>query len=440
MVSRLSMLKFPRWIVWPASARLLIGVSAGVVIALTVSIGALPSQAGATVLDTVVVPTVAAETVPAGELLHTLGSLDATDLRALVERDPFISATFQTAPPEAAIVADWWTALAPSAQAAQIAGAPAIIGNLDGVDWGARFLANRAQIGQARMLVAAEISDHQTQLANIPVLSVMNASQGTLLREEIGRLQSRDGIYALMEKRQVLLFDPADNGRYAEVHGRLTATTKNVGVIVNGTTLNMDTVLDYDLRAQSFWEKSHKDAPGSLVTITWMGVDFPDWGTYVRDEFQKFAIDGAPALVNFVTGINRITDARITLLGHSAGGVLIGAAEELGLPADAVVLVSSPAAGPGVNSIDDYAVPGTVRYTLTASADPVRIFQDLGTFGENPADLEGIIVLDAGASPLGDIPLNAGAHDGVFDEGSVSWSNMYNVLVDNASATNQAQL
>ncbi len=46
-----------------------------------------------------------------------------------------------------------------------------------------------------------------------------------------------------MEGRQVLLFDPAGNGRYAEVHGTLNANTLNIGAIVNGTTLSMDTVL-----------------------------------------------------------------------------------------------------------------------------------------------------------------------------------------------------
>lgn len=422
----------------PSVPQILFSVSVAVILALTFGDFAQPPVMALPMTPVVASAPLDGESVltatqiahdSTASLLTTLGALDPTALDGLLAQHPELVARVHDDPPAADVVGAWWSALPGASQATLLSGAAALVGNLDGVAWGARFLANRTNIAAAHTVNADRIALLSTQLDSIALLSFASASTGTLLRQEISALSARNAIYDLMAKRQVLLFDPVGNGRYAEVHGTLTETTKNIGVIVNGTTLNMSTVLDYDLRALSFWEKGKKDAPGSLVTITWMGVDFPDWGTYIRSELLEFATEGAPSLVRFVSGLDAVSEARITLIGHSAGGVIIGAAEEIGLPADAIVHVSSAAAGPGVTSINDYADPTIARYTLTATADPVRIFQNLKMFGEDPVNLEGVTVLDAGTSILGNIPLDPRAHDAVFDSGSIAWKSLYNVLV-----------
>ena len=436
----------------PTLGQSLCAVSATIVIVLTLTIGAKPAPAAADASMTLAQPVhVTAQTrqaldslgygavtgsavrrVSAGQQLTTLASLGGRDLQALLRQQPDIVAGLLDEPPAADDAREWWIALPAAAQTALLEGAPAIVGNLDGVEWNARFLANRTNIRQATEANVARIAELGGQLESVSTLSALSASIGTLLRQEISTLQNRNAVYTRMHARQVLLFDPTGNGRYAEVHGSLAPTTQNIGVIVNGTTLSMDNVLDYDGRADSFWERSQTDDPGSLVTVTWMGIDFPDWGTYLRSELLTFATGGAPRLAGFVTGINEVSDARITVLGHSAGGILVGAAEMIGMPADAIVHVESAAAGPGVTSINDFANPAIPRYTLTAPGDPIRMIQSLGVFGENPADLAGITVLSAGEYPMGNIPLDAAAHDRVFAAGSEAWNSMYGVLVDSS--------
>jgi hypothetical protein len=254
-----------------------------------------------------------------------------------------------------------------------------------------------------------------------------------VLEGKIAALRKRDGIYSQMEGRQVLLFDPSGNGRYAEVHGNLNANTRNVGVIVNGTTLSMDTVLGYDKRAATFQGQSQKHGDDSLVTVTWMGGDFPDWGTYANIPAAVTMVSGTgDSLAGFMGGVHAVTNARTVVIGHSAGGAIVGAAEKAGMSADAIVQVESAGAGPGVHTVNDYVHPQVPQYTMTASDDPIRLVQGAllgyGPFGANTADLAGVTVLDAGPAPLGDVPFDWPAHDDVFNAGTPSWFSMYHVL------------
>ncbi|MCI4657852.1 alpha/beta hydrolase [Cryobacterium zhongshanensis] len=312
---------------------------------------------------------------------------------------------------------------------AALAGAPAIIGALDGVPWPARFTANKTNIAQARKDQAATIASLREQIAAVPQGKSF-APQRVDLQNALAAALKRELTYQVMagDDHQVLLFDPAGNGRYAEVHGTLSAKTENIRVIVNGTTLNMDSVLKYDLRAKSFYDLSEKSDPDGLVTITWMGTDFPGWETYAQPDLDRFAIEGGPRLARFVAGIDELSPAPIGVVGHSAGGAIVGSAEVTGMPAAYVMHVESAGAGPGVQTIADYAHPETERFAITAPGDPIQKVQALKVLGADPDGLAGIKPLESGYPDTGFV--NFGEHDGIFSENSTGWFAMFNVITD----------
>ncbi len=98
-----------------------------------------------------------------------------------------------------------------------------------------------------------------------------------------------------------------------------------------------------------------------------MGGDFPDWGTYTSPPELRVGMVNATgrSLADFMDGVHAVTDARSVVIGHSAGGAIVGAAEKVGLSADAVIQVSSAGAGPDVHSVQDYKNPQIPRYSLT---------------------------------------------------------------------------
>ncbi len=310
-----------------------------------------------------------------------LVGLSVTDLRALLAAHPELATKLGSADPRA--VADWWRSLdgpdggMSEAQTALVVGLPTVIGALNGVAWEARYAANKLNIQAAKAANEKKIAALHKQIDDLASFRGTNLARAELVHQ-IADLEARQAIYTTMEGRQVLLFDPAGNGRYAEVHGTLSANTRNIGVIVNGTTLSMDTVLDYDKRAADFQSSNRRRGDSSLVTITWMGGDFPDWGTYTRPtELSGMVNATGRALAEFMDGVHAVSEARSVVVGHSAGGAVVGAAEKVGLSADAVIQVSSAGAGPDVHSVQDYKNPQIPQYTVTAPDDPIRPLQGI---------------------------------------------------------------
>lgn len=377
-------------------------------------------------------------------VLERLGSLSSEEIQVLLGANPGLTIDFQDRAPDPSAVRTWWDSLDPAQRGALVTGAPAIVGALDGLPWDTRFTANQTNISAARTAQAATITDLREQIAAIPLTGRHYSQERVNLQATLTEAVDRADTYETMagSDHQVLLFDPAGNGRYAEVHGTLTDQTRNVGVIINGTTLNMDTVLGYDRRAGDFYDAAELEAPGSVVTITWMGTDLPGWDTYVKSDMNRFATEGGPRLARFVTGIDELTEARIGVFAHSAAGAVAGSAEKVGMPgADYVVHVESAGAGPGVRSVADYAEPGKQRFVMTAPDDPIQAVQNTQVLGADPDKLAGITTLESGYSGLGGftpflgpivgagaVAAGAASHDGVFEKESTGWNEMYRVL------------
>src|SRR3954471_12855663 len=146
--------------------------------------------------------------------------------------------------------------------------------------------------------------------------------------------------------RHFLFFDPAGDGRTAEVFGDLSTATR-IAVLVPG----VDTTLaDFDrglggvarrapgVQGRTLYEQLSK-RDRDVAVISWLGYDPPD-GLGPAAATEGRARAGARRLTTFVRDVlHQRPDVTITLIGHSYGSLVVGlAAPDLPEVADVVVL------------------------------------------------------------------------------------------------------
>ena len=280
-----------------------------------------------------------------------------------------------------AAVAAFFEQLDPTVAEALAHERPELVGNLDGAPIGLRYRANAEAIrDEIARLRADGVSEDDARLRK--------------LRE----LDDPD--------RHFLLFDPAGDGRAAEVFGDLTSA-RHVAVVVPGMNNDLNNFTGGDA------ERVHHQAslfdPDQVATIQWLGYDTPEGASALSAEDAE---PGAEALPQFVAGIRAQRQERLhwTVIGHSYGSLVTGMAESgQGLEVDETVLVGSP--GVGVEHASDLG-DGNVWVGL-AQWDLVGYS---GWHGPNPHDR----AFGATRFHTGDIS----GHSSYFNEGSESLRNI----------------
>ncbi len=392
------------------------------------------------------------------------GELGVLEQTALVD-DIAAPDTIPAGPPDA--VAAWWALLTAGEQAALLRLHPDVIGNLEGVPYDVRIEANRRHVLDTLLETRGEIPDLEKLVADLQA-QVVAAGQAIsagsrgypdpglmmALNDAEARLAAaRDmerfctdlltghttgfdaaGNVVDVSGHQVLIFDP-DNGRFAEIVGSLGLNTQNVAVMVGGTGSNFTGMGGDFTRANQFVTDPQVHPPGSLTIITYLGGPMPQEVAF--DAFDNsYAKNLGPGLADFVNHLQNPTDAPVTVVGHSYGGSVVGAAEVAGMHADRVLHVESAGAGPGVDSINDYAYPDTDRYSMTAPGDPIEYAQGTNAgpvgHGADPNELGNAVRLETGYAdarhPSEGILQGSGAHSGVFNPGSTAYNNILGVL------------
>ncbi|MDO5629173.1 MAG: alpha/beta hydrolase, partial [Mobilicoccus sp.] len=262
------------------------------------------------------------------------------------------------------------------------------------------------------------------------------------------------------EHRQVLVFDTS--GRIVELWGHLDEHTRRVAVFVGGTGTTVRQFGWPTALARGLREAADGDAPGTTAVVTWMGSRFPQaMGT--QSPFGRFARVAAAPLRDHVEGLSVPDGVPITVVGHSYGGVVVGAAEALGLRADRVVHAGVPGVGPGVRSAADYPSvdalgrPRVVRrYCLTAPGDLIRLWQGSDaplatlpftpaktaarwisdrTLGADPTRLPEVVTLDTGIwerdrddRRAGEILFGPRGHADVVEPGTTSFRRIVAII------------
>lgn len=155
--------------------------------------------------------------------------------------------------------------------------------------------------------------------------------------------------------RQFLAFNPRGNGRVVEVLGDLV-TADRIAVLVPGVSTRADNfntglgeVVDRApvVQARAMYDAARAAAPGEKVAvIAWLGYDAPQ-GVGRSAAREELARTGATALTGFTEDLATLRpNAKVTVVGHSYGSVVIGlAAADLPSQVKDLVVVGSPGMG-----------------------------------------------------------------------------------------------
>ncbi len=200
------------------------------------------------------------------------------------------------------------------------------------------------------------------------------------------------------------------------------------------------------------WKYSDALAPGeSVSTITWMGYDAPttaipfDQGSGLLPPATsaEYAHAAAPDLNLFTAGLREAHDvdsrSHTTLIGHSYGSTVIGAASQEGsLHADDVVVAGSP--GMLVSKAGDLGVGDSHVWSLYADGDPVpnlgrpflggdMVDVGIGRYGIPTIDVHPPLVPSDPRFGGHQMSSDTQGHSGYWDEGSESLENQALVVV-----------
>lgn len=264
-------------------------------------------------------------------ILHRLATMEADEVARMLAEHPDWPAMLRDHPPAPKDVAAWWRNVDASHAAALISGASLIIGNLEGVTYRSRDLANRTtlthEIDAAR--AAIETEKNRADPTWGPEYGVGGGRESRLkyLRERLDNLlnieaalksaKDRDSRYlvSMTDDRPPLAavaigdLDRADSVTYA-VPGMGTTTRDMVG---------------WAYAAQNLLEEQLRSAPRtSLAVVAWIGYETPPVpGSQGAFEVMgnEYAQTGAMKLRGALAGFaaSGKDDASLNVLGHSYG-------------------------------------------------------------------------------------------------------------------------
>ncbi len=224
---------------------------------------------------------------------------------------------------------------------------------------------------------------------------------------------------------RVLFSDPAGDGRIAVLVGSFDHV-RHVAVLVPGMGTEASDIGALVTEAERI-RASAEAVGGSTAVVAWIGYDAPK-GLEDQARFEAAsegqAIEGGVALTAFVAHLRGMTDAPLTVIGHSYGSTVVGDAAKDGMDADRLVVLGSP--GMSAESTDDLHLPaGTEVFAAAIPGDPVAHLQ---WFGDNPtAPGFGAQTFDTGPGrPITANPFDN--HSGYFEEGSLSLANIGRIV------------
>lgn len=334
-----------------------------------------------------------------------------------------------------------WNSLSAADQDALFAYDP-LIGNRDGLPALARDHYNRLALTRLCDEASVEIrrlAEQHPDWARRENLPITDAGWIALRQWETAQTDAETRLagYAALadqlgergEQRLLLSVDARGHGVIALNN---PDTAANVATFVPGTGSPLTAIgVGVDRSRALLGSAQRADPSARTSVITWYGYDAPpDLAAAMGDGRAR---EGASALDGFEDGL-RATHAGIasrnTVLGHSYGSTVIGAAASgaNSLDADAVVFVGSP--GVGVDDVSELRLAGIPAGRngahVFATADPADPVPRFGQFlhGVDPVDREfrATVFRSSGATidlpVLRALPLDVLAHGNYWDPGN----------------------
>ncbi|WKE70196.1 alpha/beta hydrolase [Streptomyces sp. WP-1] len=336
--------------------------------------------------------------------------------------------------------AAWWKGLTDEQRSDYLAVRPDSVGALDGLPATARDQANRTVLDEAhakaRLHYDTWLKEHPEPERYQPYIDPYTGSMPKGLSVESqewkdweearkNARKSLDGMDAIqtrfdatgvngLPEAYLLGFSTDGDGRAIIANGN-PDTADHQAVYVPGTGSELGNIGGGIDRMTKVWHAASDEADGkSVSTITWLGYDAPD-SVWKDAPFEHYAYDGAPAFDTFLAGLDTShtgdTDPHRTVIAHSYGTTLVGAAAQKGhVSADDLVFAGSP--GVKVSDADELDVPKGHVWNEEADGDLVP---DIGRWGHGG---DGFIIPSDPHFGANQMTTDTEGHSGYWDETS----------------------
>ena len=360
------------------------------------------------------------ELVQGNRMLQQLSLLSVSSMADYIASHPSAVADLLAHPPAATDVTMWWQSMDFERRNALREVSPQLVGNLDGVPYVTRDLANRVFLGQS-------IASLEKTIASEPGRTIVENAKYSL--RMLTSISSALGNDASQPRRTLLSLDVEGQGRAAIVLGDLR-TADYVSYLVPGMFFTIENQMgDWsDAAARLYeeelsWLELFGDADSTVATVAWIGYHTPNL-TNVGG--IQNAEEGRDTLANTITGLQaiRATDAPyISVVAHSYGSTAaLMALTEYDFSIDALALVGSPGS-PAKSASQLHVRDGNV-YVGEAAWDPIP---NSAYFGSDPGSAS------YGAKPMGvgggldvitnEVLLASTGHNEYFSSGTESMRN-----------------
>lgn len=367
------------------------------------------------------------------QLLRGLSTLPAAETARTLAESPLLVERVLSSPPAPRQVDRWWSSLDAPAQQRLISAAPQLIGNLDGVPYATRDLANRSHLRS--VVDSLELAE----------LGTLGASERVRQREQLSMLYSvldALGPATANPPRQLISLDASGQGKAAIVVGDL-ASADYVSYLVPGMfiTVQQSMVEWVDTAArlhdeQVSWLTLLDEATGAgwgevptVATVAWIGYQTPH---LLNVGSLDLAYEGRDAIASAVQGLQtlRTDDAPfVSLLAHSYGSTAaLLALTETSTTVDALAMIGSPGA-PNASAAT-LNVRGDI-FVGEAAWDPIP---NSSFFGPDPGSTEfgaRAMSVAGGIDVITNRVLEGSTgHNAYFSPGTESMRNMALVAID----------
>ena len=354
-------------------------------------------------------------------LLDQFALLTPATLSQFVKDHPETVSGLLAAPPAPSVVAGWWKNVSPDVRSILITKTAKLIGNLDGVPYGTRDLANRAYLSNQIATLRGQLDSGVGRGMNVEVTNHLH-----MLTQIDKSLVARAGDPA----RTLVTLDTDGSGRAAIVVGDL-GSADYVSYLIPGMFFTIDGQVDdwantatNMFHDQTAWLNRLGNHSSTVATVAWIGYQTPH---LLNVGGLNLADEGAVYLSNALTGLNTLragNEPYVSVMAHSYGSTAAMIALQQGtVQIDALAVVGSP--GSEAQSVSSLSVRGGNVYVGEAGWDPVV---NTAFFGSDPgATNYGAyrMGVSGGVDVVTDASLSASyGHNEYFQPGSESMRNM----------------
>lgn len=300
-------------------------------------------------------------------LLDQFSLLPASALATFVKDHPDTITKLREAPIAAGEISTWWRGIGPEAREKLLSTTPELIGNLDGLPYGTRDLANRTYLNDAIQKLENQLSSGVGRGMNVEVTNHLH-----MLSQIADALHAKAG----EPQRTLVSLDTVSPGRAAIVVGDL-ASADYVSYLIPGMFFTIDGQVDdwadtattlYE--DQTAWLSRLGESAKTVATVAWIGYQTPH---LLNVGSLTLADEGAAHLTKAIEGLQVLRGAHepyISVMAHSYGSTAAMLALQRGdFQIDALAVVGSP--GSSAQRASDLAVRNRNIFVGEAGWDPV---------------------------------------------------------------------